>query len=345
MITKERITELLADEYTKNTAVHKIHPRVSVSILAYNHEKFIEAAIESVLSQEVDFDYEIVIGEDCSLDDTRRIVSDYQKKYPDKIRLYLSKRPLNDRKSGQLNFVRNLKGCRGKYIALLDGDDYWSSPYKLQKQVSFLDNYPECALCFHPVAKLCDEGSETQQTLYPSNKKQFYTFEDLLKGNFIATCSTMLRNKLFQEFPDWYFQVAIGDWPLHLLNAQHGQIGYLDEVMAVYRMHRGGMCATRGVIQNYLGIIKCYRFFYSHFDRKYRRLIKSRISNCYHCLAIAYEEQQQRSAALLSFFKCMLVSPACPPVPYRRLLNEILRCSSPRLLGVLALCKSRLTGR
>jgi hypothetical protein len=227
---------------------------------------------------------------------------------------------------------------------LLDGDDYWTSPHKLQKQVDFLDSHPECALCFHPVVRIYDEGNKTQEITYPPGKKEFYTFKDLLEENFIMTSSAVFRNKLFHKFPDWYFHIAMGDWPLHLLNAEHGVIGYLDEIMSVYRIHRGGMWAFREKTQMYLDNIKSYRFFYSHFDGKYRRLIKSQISNRYYRLALAYEQQQQKTAALLSFLKCVQVSPTCPPVSHRVLLNQMVKCASPRLFGLFALCKSRLSG-
>ena len=159
MISKKQLEQLIDEEYTKNGPVHKMRPKVSVSLLAYNHELFIEQALDSILAQQVNFDYEIVIGEDCSQDNTREIILDYQEKNSDKIRIFLSKKPLNDRKSGRLNFVRNLEACRGEYIALLDGDDYWTSPYKLQKQVDYLDNHPEFSICFHPVINVFEIGN------------------------------------------------------------------------------------------------------------------------------------------------------------------------------------------
>lgn len=107
--------------------------KVSVLMITYNHEKFIAQAIDSILMQQVNFDYEIVIGEDCSTDGTRAIVIQYQKEYPDKIRLLLPEENLGMHK----NFVQTFRACQGEYIALLEGDDYWTSPRKLQKQVDF----------------------------------------------------------------------------------------------------------------------------------------------------------------------------------------------------------------
>jgi glycosyltransferase involved in cell wall biosynthesis len=218
MITESQLKQLIAEEYTKNSLVHQIKPKVSVSLLTYNHGPFIAQALNSILLQQVNFEYEIVIGEDCSQDNTREIVLSYQKNNPDKIRIFLSKKPLNDGKSGRLNFVRNLKACRGEYVALLDGDDYWTAPHKLQKQVDFLDDNPRYAICFHDAIRLYENGSQ-RPWLYPGGKKEVYSLADLAVGNFIPTCSTMFRNRLFSEFPGWYYEVSMGDWPLHIINA------------------------------------------------------------------------------------------------------------------------------
>ena len=129
--------------------------KVSVHMITYNHEKFIAQAIESALMQQVDFDYEIVIGEDCSTDRTREIVVAYQQRHPDKIRLLLHEQNVGV----SLNDIRVYRACRGEYVAWLEGDDYWTSPHKLQKQADFLDSHPACSACFHPVTVFFEDGS------------------------------------------------------------------------------------------------------------------------------------------------------------------------------------------
>jgi hypothetical protein len=130
----------------------------------------------------------------------------------------------------------------------LEGDDYWTSPHKLQRQADFLDSHPDCALCFHAVEKHYEEGSQPGRLSGTSRRKEIYTIEDLFKGNFIASCSVMWRNGLVREFPNWYFAVPMGDWPLHILNAQYGDIGYLDQSMAVHRVHRGGLWSSKTAV-------------------------------------------------------------------------------------------------
>lgn len=224
--------------------------KVTIFLLTYNHEKFIAQAIESILMQEVNFAYEIVIAEDCSTDKTRDIVIDFQQKQPDKIRLFLAERNLNSNSF----YVQGLQICQGQYIALLDGDDYWSSPDKLQKQVDFLDANPELSICFHNVNVVYEEGNiathlfhlkEPNYHISKSLPKSISTLEDIVvNGNFMQTCSVMFRAGLFGNIPDWYNNLPIGDWPLHILNAEHGNIGYIDAVLGTYRVHRGGLWST-----------------------------------------------------------------------------------------------------
>ena len=219
--------------------------KATVSLITYNHAPYIVQAIESVLMQQTSFDFELLIGEDDSPDGTRQIVTDYQARYPDRIRLFLNDRKnvvyVNGRPTGQWNFANNIRNSRGEYIALMDGDDYWTSPLKLEKQVGYLENNRDCAWCFHNVRLLDEANPERQQLHHTQPMRDKYDLKDVLRGNFIHTCSVMFRAGLFRDFPPWFFQCPVGDWPLHVLNAQHGRIGYLDEVMAVYRQHAQGV--------------------------------------------------------------------------------------------------------
>src|SRR4051794_11773039 len=124
--------------------------KLTVAMITYNHEPFIAQALDSILMQQVSFDHEILIGEDCSTDRTREIVRAYRQRYPDKIRLQL---PETNRGMMQ-NFVAVLAAARGDYVALLEGDDYWTAPDKLARQVAYLDAHPECAICFHDALML-----------------------------------------------------------------------------------------------------------------------------------------------------------------------------------------------
>jgi glycosyltransferase involved in cell wall biosynthesis len=249
--------------------------KVSVLMITYNQEEYIAQALDSVLMQEVDFDYEIVIGEDCSTDGTRSIVLEYQRSHPDKIRVLLPEKNL-----GMIrNFVQTYNACEGEYVAILEGDDFWTCSRKLQKQVKFLDENQKTALCFHTVQFFYNDNSAPSY-LFPSDQKEFSTIEDLLEKNFIQTCSVMFRNKLFGKFPDWFFTCVIGDYPLHVLNAGHGNIGYLKEVMAAYRIHSAGvwsMQMEKNFVKNVLAGIEMYNNLDIYFHKQYHSIIKNKI--------------------------------------------------------------------
>ncbi|MGH9872611.1 MAG: glycosyltransferase [Pyrinomonadaceae bacterium] len=222
--------------------------KVSVLITTYNQDEFIAQALGSVLMQQVDFPFEVVIGEDFSTDRTRDIVMEFAKKYPDKIRVLLrdetdAQRDRAAGVGGKGSFVNCLAACKGQYIALLDGDDYWTSPHKLQRQVDFLDQHPDFAICFHPARIVDDEGTHQAADAPAPPEPEVLSFDDVLVVNSIPACTAMFRRGLFGEIPSWFYGVTLGDWALHLMNAQHGKIGRLNEVMAAYLSTRGRVLA------------------------------------------------------------------------------------------------------
>jgi glycosyltransferase involved in cell wall biosynthesis len=219
-------------------------PKVSVLITTYNQENLITHTVDSVLMQVVDFDYEIVIGEDASSDRTREIVVELARQHPEKIRVLLRDPEVANRERhlfGKMNFLQALQSCRGEYIAILDGDDYFTSPNKLQKQVDFLDAHPECMICFHNVRAVYADGSEGVENMCAEDQKEITGIEQLLWGNFIPSCSIMHRREPVLQLPDWFFTVKVGDWPLNIFRAQFGKIGYLNEVLSAYRVHAAGV--------------------------------------------------------------------------------------------------------
>jgi glycosyltransferase involved in cell wall biosynthesis len=225
-------------------------PKVSILVTTYNQEHLITEAIDSILSQQVSFPYEIVIGEDASSDRTRDIVVALGQQHRDKIRVLLrnpaeAERDRAIRLAGKINYLTALRACRGEYIAILDGDDYFTSPHKLQRQVDFLDSHPECVICFHNVLAVYEDGSKPPETLCPPDQKPITDIEQLLWGNFIPACSIMYRREPIVDIPDWFLTARMGDWPLNIFKAQYGKIGYLNEVMAAYRVHEAGVWSLR----------------------------------------------------------------------------------------------------
>jgi glycosyltransferase involved in cell wall biosynthesis len=257
--------------------------KLSVRIITYNHAPFIAQAIESVLRQRTNFDFDIVIGEDASPDGTRVIVADYAKRYPGKIKALFHDRKnviyFRGKPTSRYNFVETLKHCTGEYVALLDGDDFWTSPDKLQQQVDYLDAHKEFAICSHDVVKLYGDGSEKPGTTPTTS----YGFEELLAlKNYPPTCSVVYRNQLIKEFPEWFYRVMVSDFPLHLLNAQHGRIAHLPKTLATYRQHGGGMWAGQGSPKATVtwneGMVDLYRTLDTAFEGRYHTIIKKKIA-------------------------------------------------------------------
>ena len=228
--------------------------KLSVLIPTYNHEKFIAKAIEGALAQETNFKFEILIGEDDSEDGTREICKYYAHQNPEKIRLFLNSREnviyIDGKPTGRANLINLLKNASGKYIALCEGDDYWTDKQKLQIQYNFLEKNLDAAICFHNVQWLKDGILKNDPGLRPTDRNWF-TIDDLfLYDNFIRTCSVFFRNGLFKKIPEWFYKVPYGDIALHMMNAKHGKIGLVDKTMAVYRVHRNGTYSGESPIKN-----------------------------------------------------------------------------------------------
>lgn len=217
--------------------------KVSVPIITYNQAKFIGKAIESVLEQKTNFEFEILIGDDFSIDGTREIISDYASRYPDKVIPVLH--PKNLGRNGMFNTLETYKLAKGDYIASMDGDDYWTDPLKLQKQVDFLDEHSDFAVCFHNALITYEDGSPSE-LVNDENQKAISTIEDLIGEDeiwFMATSSVLFRNCI-DTYPKWFIESVSGDIPRYVLLAKRGKIGYLPDVMSVYRKNNGGTSFT-----------------------------------------------------------------------------------------------------
>lgn len=219
---------------------------VDVIMLTYNHENFIAQAIEGVLMQQAGFDIKLYIADDASTDRTSEICKGYADKYPDRVNHIWNKKNLG----AMTNLVNVFALCQSRYIALCDGDDYWTDPHKLQKQVDFLEANPGYAICFHAVDVLHKEVLKPS-ILNRSDKEETYTILDLAEMNLMQTPSVVFRNGLFKNFPVWFNESPVGDYIMHLLNAKNGLIKYLPEIMAVYRVHDTGMWGQYGIDINY----------------------------------------------------------------------------------------------
>jgi glycosyltransferase involved in cell wall biosynthesis len=212
-------------------------PVLTIACIAYNHEKYIARCIEGFLVQETDFPFEIIIHDDASTDNTQNIIREYKEKYPNIIKPILQTENHWIGKGISATVTVVWPSCRGKYIAWCEGDDYWTDPFKLQKQVTFLEQNPDYSICFHRVYELIDDSQLIKSLLNQEEEEKTFTIEYLAGYNFIHTPSVVFRNNFSETLPNWLSKSPVGDYPLHLLNARKGLIKYYPECMAVYRKH------------------------------------------------------------------------------------------------------------
>lgn len=248
------------------------YPLISVCMITYNHEKYVSRAVESVLMQNTKFPFELVIADDASNDKTRGILKMFKKKYPDRIRLILREKNIG---MGR-NFLDAILSCKGDYLAILEGDDFWVSGKKLETQAGFLEKYHDYALCFCRTQAFFQKPLKGKSYFIPDKSVPVNALgvEELLKHNFIATCSVMYRKKVLRNIPDWFLSQGLFDWSLHLLYAGEGKIGYIDQCMSKYRIHKGSYFSSKPVLDNYRHILRLYTQFNAYFQGKYSGLIR-----------------------------------------------------------------------
>ncbi|PWJ55280.1 glycosyl transferase family 2 [Dyadobacter jejuensis] len=220
--------------------------KVSVCVPTYNHEAYIAQMLEGALMQQTSFPFEIVIGDDASTDGTADIIRTYSERFPGRIRAFLhdeNQGPSEPREfAGRNNVLQLLKACRGEYVAMCEGDDYWTDPLKLQKQADFMEAHPDFSICHHNVLVTYEDGSPSH-TFNGPEQAAVSTISDLLEDRwFMATASWFYRNYFKEhDFAEWHSRAAAGDWAVMIQLAAQGNIGYLPEIMGVYRKHQGGL--------------------------------------------------------------------------------------------------------
>jgi len=280
-------------------------PFVSVKTVTYNHSQFIRECIEGVLMQKTNFPFEYIIGEDCSTDNTLEIVNEYARKYPDVIRVITSAQNVGARENGRRTEV----ACRGKYVAFCEGDDYWTDPYKLQKQVDFLEANPDYGLVHSSFSAQIGKVLEKD---FWKNKKipRGNVLEQLIMNNNIATAAVCMRNQLLHGFQisdlleekNW----SMGDYPLWLEVAAHSKIGYLPGDMMTYRVHANSV--THRLDWN--GQYSFFRDRYdikNYFARKYQQLhLIPELDERYHKELLKYSiflKQRKLREQCIRFFR------------------------------------------
>ena len=211
-------------------------PKISVCIITYNHESYIRECLEGAISQKLNCEYEIVIGDDLSTDKTRDICNEYQLIYPSIIRLL----PSNTNLGMMGNWLRTSSECKGKYIAVCEGDDFWNDPNKLQIQFDLMERNSDYSFTFHSVE--VNNEIESVSYKYSLPKKNILSFNDILRKHYIPTCSLFYRTEMLTKpLPDFLINCLMGDLPNELILASRGDAFYLDRKMATYRKNQNSI--------------------------------------------------------------------------------------------------------
>ncbi|MCV9926870.1 glycosyltransferase [Flavobacterium sp. LS1R49] len=246
---------------------------VSVVMITYNHSPYIKQAIESILSQVTDFDFELIISNDNSTDNTDAIIKETLANNPNG---HKAKYFNNETNLGMMpNSISALNKATGKYIALCEGDDYWCDDQKLSLQVEFLESNPDFSICFHNVYLLSD--TELKEDNRKKKIPEVTTIKDLAKNNYIHTPSVVYRNNLFKELPKYFSETPVGDYFLHMLNAQFGKIKYMDKIMSVYRVHNTSYWSSKKDAEQRIIMINFLNTLKTYFDTDVQKILNRQI--------------------------------------------------------------------
>lgn len=223
--------------------MQSVEPKASVLIITYNHEKFIEQAVESVLSQETSFPFEVHVIEDCSKDQTRLVLQKIAERHPGKLHLHFNEKNLG---AVQPVLHKGYHYLKGDYVAILEGDDYWGSPLKLQKQVEFLENNSDYVACGHNTIKMYDDNSQPPHRFHEWGMKESQTiFDFLAMTSFYHQSSVLYRNVFKKKRPDPHFANRFScEIYVNMSFARYGKFHYMKEDWSIYRAHAAGNFST-----------------------------------------------------------------------------------------------------
>ena len=210
---------------------------VSICCITYNQEAYIRNALDGFLSQKTNFLYEILIHDDASTDRTADIIREYAARYPDRIKPVLQTENQYSKGLTNISGTFNFPRAKGRYIAMCEGDDYWTDDGKLQMQVDYMEAHPDCSLCFHSARVEVLERAVTERKMRPYKGNRTVTPEEMIgKRSGYPTASLMFRTRMVEQLPEFYVNAPIADIPLQLMAAAEGYGYYIDRPMCVYRL-------------------------------------------------------------------------------------------------------------
>jgi glycosyltransferase involved in cell wall biosynthesis len=299
--------------------------KVTVLIVTFNHVNYVATAIESVLRQETRFPVEVIVSEDASTDGTREVVQEIASNNSGTIRLILSEKNL---RSNEV-VARGLRAASGQYVALLDGDDFWTSGSKIQRQVDFLEAHPECSAVFLN-AKIAIGEEITDKSWTSHAQGLTIGIREIWFGNPYATCGSMMRSDVVRSVPDWYSQFfPITDWPLYILCAERGDLAFIDEDAGVYRLHPGGQYSSLSPERKLDSTENFYRNMNLALNFRHDRFARAGASRYFFDWATEYFQRGQHALARSCLRRCVRSGGVGTEVP----VIDVLRLGAALLFG------------
>lgn len=311
MMSNSNLSHTVNNTFLENTEII-----VSVCVQTYQHTNFISQCLDSILMQQTSFPIEIILGEDESDDGTRKICLAYANKYPKKIKLFLRSRRdviyINEKPTGRFNMMQNLKEASGKYIAMLEGDDYWIDPLKLEKQVNMLEASPTLIASHHWQKIAVNYKGHFIEKEAPKHGSGYCNIpitsaKDIFSNTVRLKVRTLMFRNIINEnfFPVWMTKVAFGDVPLSFILGKHGDFGFINEEMAVYRQTNTGastagfkeLGAQKFRIQHFKNWIDIWDKADKFYNYKHRKQASNTIS---YFLKIILETSSVRPKSLFS---------------------------------------------
>jgi glycosyltransferase involved in cell wall biosynthesis len=305
-------------------------PDVSVLLIVFNHERFVGQAVDGILMQR-GVTFEIIVSEDRSSDRSLEIVKGKLAGFRAK-RFIVSERNLGSNET----ILRALRAARGRYVSLLDGDDFWLVPDKLARQASLLDADPALAACFHNALIVRDDDEEPSAERWTARSQpERIALADLWGGNPFATCAGMLRRDSLGSIGDWYARIGrptatpmVTDWPLYLASAEHGDIGFVDEAVGAYRLHDGGCYSPLSPRRKLRNTARIYRLMRAGLGRRHELVAAAGAARYFSGWAAEYCARRQRGLALLASWHALRTGGVGRAVGWRRWVRQLVRASA-----------------
>ncbi len=306
-------------------------PRVSVLMITRNHGAFLAQAIDSVLTQDMVEDLELLIGEDGSDDDSAAVCADYSRRFPDRVRVTSSPQGAVGMHA---NFRRLLDAARGRYLAFLEGDDYWLTRDKLSRQVALLEGTATLSMCGTRTLVIERDGAgvwRLARELGPAHRQAAFTFAEMIPHYNFHFSSVVVRHDAV-NLPPWVSEHYCIDRPLYLLATQHGDAGSIDEVTSAYRQHDGGVWSGRGLLYKAASSRALFLAFQNYFPARFRPAFRRALAGIlWYYLSLARAGEDRRTA-----LKLLGLAVAAAPVHVlagsgRGVLSHLVWLLSPRL--------------